>query len=426
MAGIKAPIGRASGKAGARLACAAWTGRRPGAISGAPPLSGSLRVTAIAPASAPFAAAPPASALLGWYDRNRRSLPWRAAPGEVADPYRVWLSEIMLQQTNVVAVIPYYEAFVSRFPRIAALAAAEEQAVLSLWAGLGYYARARNLHACARIVAAQGGFPDSESGLRALPGIGAYTAAAIAAIAFQRPAVPIDGNVARILSRVFMIDLPLARAGRILAARAADLGADRDARARPGDFAQALFDLGAAICTPTSPDCSACPWRDGCGAFAAGRVGALPVAKERKTRPLRHGVHFWLEDGQGRVLLRRRAPEGLLGGMSELPGTPWRAAAWSDAEALAHAPAASAWTKAGAIRHVFTHFELHLTVFVARIGAINPDEGFLAAIATLDAQALPSVMMKCVRAAQSATDMVAMPAPPPHSARKKAAKERRS
>lgn len=359
-------------------------------------------MTAIASASAPFAAAPPAAALLGWYDRNRRSLPWRAAPGEVADPYRVWLSEIMLQQTNVVAVIPYYESFVSRFPTIAALAAAEEQAVLSLWAGLGYYARARNLHACARIVAAAGGFPDSESGLRALPGIGAYTAAAIAAIAFQRPAVPVDGNVARILSRVFAIAVPLAQARRELAAGAAALGADRDAAARPGDFAQGLFDLGAGICTPTSPSCGACPWQAGCAAYRRSRVAEFPAPKPRKQRPLRHGVHFWLADGQGRVLLRRRPPQGLLGGMSELPGTPWRAEPWGEAEALALAPAQANWTPCGGVRHVFTHFELTLQVFAASVKAINPEHGFLLPVTELEDAALPSVMRKCVAVARAA------------------------
>ncbi|HEY1412579.1 MAG TPA: A/G-specific adenine glycosylase, partial [Rhodopila sp.] len=208
--------------------------------------------------------------LLRWYDRHRRRLPWRAEPGETPDPYRVWLSEIMLQQTTVTAVIPYYNRFVSRFPTVHELAAAPLDTVLSAWAGLGYYARARNLHACAQAVAASGGFPADLIGLQALPGIGAYTAAAIGAIAFGIPAVPVDGNVERVVSRVFAIEQPMPAAKPAMRDAAARLGTDPAARARPSDFAQALFDLGAGVCTPAAPGCAVCPWIEPCEARRMG------------------------------------------------------------------------------------------------------------------------------------------------------------
>ena len=342
---------------------------------------------------------PPAAALLAWYDRNRRRLPWRAEPGEAADPYRVWLSEIMLQQTTVAAVIPYYARFLTRFPNIAALAAAEEGAVMAAWAGLGYYARARNLHACARAVAAAGGFPRDLPGLRALPGIGPYTAAAIAAIAFGVPAVPVDGNVERVAARVFAITQPLPAAKQAIAAAAAELGAAPEARAQAGDFAQALFDLGATVCTPAAPACALCPWQGDCAGHRRGIAADLPQKAAKPARPLRHGVHFWLTDAAGRVLLRRRPPRGLLGGMSELPGTPWRAAPWTAAEWAAHAPMPADWSDAGEVRHGFTHFELRLAVMAADVPAIA-GAGMLTDIATLGDAALPSVMRKCVALGQ--------------------------
>jgi A/G-specific adenine glycosylase len=339
-----------------------------------------------------------AADLLAWYDRHRRRLPWRAPPGGTADPYRVWLSEIMLQQTTVGTVGPYYQRFLARFPDVAALAAAPEEAVLLAWAGLGYYARARNLHACARAVAARGGFPDDIEGLRALPGIGAYTAAALAAIAFGVPVVPVDGNVERVAARVFAITEPLPGAKAAIAAAAARLGADPAARARPSDFAQALFDLGAGVCTPTSPSCVLCPWRTGCAAHRGGIAGDLPRRAPKAPRPLRYGAHFWLTDGRN-VLLRRRPPRGLLGGMTELPGTPWRAECWSPAEAFAHAPMAAAWRPAGEVRHGFTHFQLHIAVYGAVVERIE-GEGFLHPLEALDAAALPTLMRKCVAAAR--------------------------
>ena len=334
--------------------------------------------------------------LLAWYDRHRRHLPWRAPPGGTADPYRVWLSEIMLQQTTVVAVAPYYERFLARFPDVAALAAAPEEAVMQAWAGLGYYARARNLHACARAVAAQGGFPRDIEGLRALPGIGPYTAAAVAAIAFGVPVVPVDGNVERVAARLFAIEAPLPGSKPAITAAAAHLGEDTAARARPSDFAQALFDLGATVCTPAAPACAVCPFLPGCAARRRGIAAELPRKAPKAARPLRHGAHFWLTDGR-HVLLRRRPPRGLLGGMTELPGTPWRAESWSPADALAHAPMPATWRPAGEVRHGFTHFELHLALFAARVERIAGD-GFLHPLDALEMAALPSLMRKCVAA----------------------------
>eukprot|EP01037_Dinobryon_pediforme_P005831 gene5831-5897_t len=321
-------------------------------------------------------------------------MPWRARPGETADPYRVWLSEIMLQQTTVAAVIPYYEKFLTRFPTVETLAAADSEHVMQAWAGLGYYARARNLHACAKTVAAVGAFPRTLDGLRELPGIGPYTAAAVGAIAFGVPVVPIDGNVERVVSRVFAVTAPLPEAKPAIAAGAATLGSDPDAMARPSDFAQALFDLGATICTPTTPACVLCPWNGDCAARKAGIAGELPRKAKKAARPIRHGVHFWLTDAEGRVLLRRRPPSGLLGGMTELPGTVWRAARWSEAEIAAAAPMSADWRAVGEVRHGLTHFELHLQVRAAQVKVISA-EGFLRPVEALSAEALPSVMRKC-------------------------------
>lgn len=340
-----------------------------------------------------------ASALLAWYDRHRRTLPWRAGPGEARDPYRVWLSEVMLQQTTVAAVTPRFGAFLARFPDVAALADASWDDVAKAWAGLGYYARARNLHAAAKAVAAQGGFPRDEATLRSLPGIGGYTAAAIAAIAFDIPAMPVDGNVERVMARLHAVRDPRPGAKHVLAAHARKLGEAAAARARPGDFAQALFDLGATVCTPRGPTCALCPLIRRCAAQAAGIAERLPAKAAKRSVPQRYGAVFWLEDDRGHVLLRRRPPEGLLGGMMELPGTPWREAAWDVDEALAHAPAPVAWAGAGLVRHVFTHFALDLSVHVGRI-AILPGEGMQRS-AVLDA-GLPAVMAKAAKLALAA------------------------
>ena len=317
----------------------------------------------------------PAAPLLAWYDRHRRLLPFRAPEGGRPEPYQVWLSEVMLQQTTVAAVGPRFARFLARFPDVEALAAAPEAAVMEEWAGLGYYARARNLHACARIVAARGGFPREVAALRDLPGIGAYTAAAVAAIAFDQPVVPVDGNVERVVARLAAEEAPLPAVKPRLAALAEGFMADAAARARPGDFAQALFDLGATLCTPRSPACALCPWRGACAAQRQGLQETLPRKAPKRARPLRHGLHFLLADAAGRVLLRRRPPRGLLGGMLEIPGTPWREAPWEAAEALPFAPLPGlAWRRLpGLARHGFTHFELEMALLAATLPAAAGD-----------------------------------------------------
>ncbi|TPE61113.1 A/G-specific adenine glycosylase [Sandaracinobacter neustonicus] len=305
------------------------------------------------------AAASPTRKLLSWYDAHARALPWRAPPGSNAlpDPYRVWLSEIMLQQTTVAAVGPYFERFLALWPDVQALAAADDADVMREWAGLGYYARARNLLAAARAVAARGGFPASESGLRELPGVGPYTAAAIAAIAFNEPAVVIDGNIERVASRLFALPdaLPAGRA-RLAAALAPLVPPDR-----PGDFAQALMDLGATICTPRSPRCLLCPLNGNCLAHATGQQEAFPVKPPRKARPLKRGTLWWIEHA-GEVALVRRPPRGLLGGMLALPGTAW------SVEGDMSLPFPADWQLLETpVRHGFTHFELELRVAAAHL-----------------------------------------------------------
>nr|WP_246395961.1 A/G-specific adenine glycosylase [Gluconacetobacter tumulisoli] len=345
--------------------------------------------------------------MLRWYDRHRRTLPWRALPGRTADPYHVWLSEIMLQQTTVAAVIPYFHRFLDRFPTVADLARARQDDVMAAWAGLGYYARARNLHACAQAVDRAGGFPRDMAGLLALPGVGPYTAAAIAAIAFGHPVVPVDGNVERVTTRLFALTDPLPAARKAVALRAATLGEGAEARARPSDFAQALFDLGAGICTPKSPACALCPWLGACTGARLGIAATLPAKAPKGAKPVRHGAHFHLVDAAGNVLLRRRPDKGLLGGMLELPGTIWRAQAWTMADAVSHAPLASApWTSMGRVTHVFTHFTLHVDVYAARIdrfpNVIAMGGGLVYGERELDGLALPSLMRKCLDIARRA------------------------
>jgi A/G-specific adenine glycosylase len=300
----------------------------------------------------------------------------------------------MLQQTTVTAVIPYFQGFLARFPTVAALGAAPLGEVLSAWAGLGYYARARNLHACAQRVAASG-FPDDPAVLRALPGIGPYTAAAIGAIAFGHNVIPVDGNVERVVARLFAITEALPAAKKRIGMEAAALATQAVARARPSDTAQALFDLGATVCTPTAPDCLLCPLGTCCKGRAVGIAAELPRKAAKKARPHRYGVHFWLTDPHGRVLLRRRPPNGLLGGMTELPGSVWRAKPWPEGEAIALAPMPAGWQPAGRIEHGFTHFTLSIDLFAATVPRIEAD-GFLCDATALDAEALPSVMRKCV------------------------------
>ncbi len=337
-----------------------------------------------------------ADRLLAWYDRNRRVLPWRAPPGEAADPYRVWLSEVMLQQTTVQAVIPYFGAFVARWPDVAALAAAPVEEVMHAWAGLGYYARARNLHACAKVVAEwRGGrFPDDEDGLRQLPGLGGYSAAAIAAIAFGRAAVVVDGNVERVMARLHAVTEPLPGAKAELKRLAALL----TPAARGGDYAQAVMDLGATVCTPKNPACGICPWMEACAGRRVGVAAGLPARAAKAQRPLRQGIAFWIVGKDGAVLLRRRPPEGLLGGMMEVPSTTWHEAAWTLDAAAAEAPLAVPWRLLpGLIRHTFTHFHLELAVATGRAGPNATARGIWCPLDRLGDQALPTVMRKVVR-----------------------------
>jgi A/G-specific adenine glycosylase len=342
-------------------------------------------------------AQPGAADLLAWYDRHRRRLPWRALPGETADPYRVWLSEIMLQQTTVTAVMPYYLKFLARFPSVAALAAADIEDVLSLWAGLGYYARARNLHACARAVAARGGFPDTADELATLPGIGPYTAAAIAAIAFDRKAAAVDGNVERVVTRLFAIEAPLPDAKPAIRAFAARLVPDR----RAGDFAQAMMDLGATICTPKAPACVLCPFIKACAAAARGDAESFPRRAKKREGQLRRGAAYVAIRADGHVLVRRRVARGLLGGMTEVPTTEWHPD-FDVTGALADAPgldvaAEVEWRRvAGVVNHVFTHFPLELAVFAARVphGATPPEGMWWLAPHEIADAALPSLMRK--------------------------------
>ena len=345
---------------------------------------------------------PQPTALLAWYDRHRRALPWRAPKGERADPYRVWLSEIMLQQTTVRAVAPYYARFLARFGDVHALAAAPLDEVLKAWAGLGYYARARNLHACARaVVEWHGGeFPADEAALLELPGIGGYTAAAIAAIAFDAPASPVDGNIERVVARLFAVATPLPAAKPELRRLARTLAPQR----RAGDFAQAMMDLGATICTPKNPACAFCPWNDACAAYARGDAQSFPRRIPKREGALRRGAAFVARRSDGYVLLRTRPPKGLLGGMTEVPTTAW-SKDFEDSEALAAAPRFGSarqkirWRRIpGVVRHVFTHFPLELSVYVAEIPARTraPSGVRWVAMSELAEEALPSLMRKVV------------------------------
>ena len=335
--------------------------------------------------------APLRSRILKWYDAHARALPWRARRGERADPYRVWLSEVMLQQTTTVHAAPYFEAFLSRWPTVGSLAAAADAEVMSAWAGLGYYARARNLLACARAVAHDhaGRFPDTEEGLRTLPGLGPYTAAAVAAIAFDRAANVVDGNVERVMARLFAVEAPLPDAKPELKRLAAGLVTAQ----RPGDWAQALMDLGATVCRPRQPLCEGCPIRADCRAFAAGNPEAWPRRRPRAERPRRHGVAFVLLC-DGEVALEQRPSRGLLGGMLGLPTTPWRSEPWSLVEGRSRAPGPATWREAGVVDHVFTHFALRLTVLEASAAAQEP--GYLWTPMETARAGLPTVFRKAV------------------------------
>ncbi len=390
---------------------------------------------------------PQAGDLLAWYDRHRRALPWRAAPGQRSDPYRVWLSEIMLQQTTVKAVAPYYARFLSRWPDVRALAAAPLAEVLKTWAGLGYYARARNLHACARAVVEHHGgeFPRNEDALRGLPGIGAYTAAAVAAIAFDIRATPVDGNVERVIARLYAVETPPPAAKPEIYRLARALTPSR----RAGDFAQALMDLGATLCTPKRPACALCPWRDRCAAYRRGDAETFPRRPPKREGVLRRGAAFVARRSDGSVLVRTRPAKGLLGGMTEVPTTEW-AAEFDEANALVHAPRFSpplpggerstsrdtiagsrvrgkrrqnsglpvpphpdplpngeretCWRRIpGIVRHVFTHFPLELKVYAADLPLRTRAPTGMRWVASADIahEALPSLMRKVLAHAQT-------------------------
>ena len=337
-----------------------------------------------------------ASQLLDWYDAHARVLPWRAKPGVAADPYRVWLSEIMLQQTTVQAVKAYFEKFVALWPKVEALAGAPLDDVLKAWAGLGYYARARNLHHCAREVVSRFGdrFPETEAELRTLPGIGPYTAGAIAAIAFGGRHAAVDGNVERVISRLYAIETPLPDSKPEIREKAQALVPEQ----RAGDFAQAMMDLGATICTPRDPNCLICPWAEHCEGRISGLAPSLPRKEPKKKVPTRRGTAFWIERADGAVLLRRRPEKGLLGGMMEVPSTQWGEA---PASPEAEAPLAARWrVLPGTVAHTFTHFHLELTVWRAETvqdGELREDGDYRwTARRDLSGEALPTVMRKVV------------------------------
>jgi A/G-specific adenine glycosylase len=328
---------------------------------------------------------------LSWWDLNRRALAWRAAPGDKPDPYRVWLSEVLLQQTTAQAASPYYEAFIARWPRVEDLAQAPLEAVISAFAGLGYYSRARNLHACAREIASRGGrFPHEEAHLRALPGIGAYTAAAIAAIAFGRRTLPVDGNIARILARLLALETPVARARKEIAGAAFALAPEE----RAGDFAQALMDIGATLCRPRNPDCASCPLAEDCAAFRAGTAEAYPRRGRAKARPSRQGAVFFARRADGAFLARRRPPHGLLASTLELPGTIWTSKA--EDGGLGAAPVAARWRRLGDVEQVFTHFALKLAVYAARFEGAAPAGCFWVEPDEVGQAGFSAMMMKAV------------------------------
>ncbi|MFN4283067.1 MAG: A/G-specific adenine glycosylase [Alphaproteobacteria bacterium] len=349
-------------------------------------------VTARDAAPAPFA-----DLLLRWYDRHRRVLPWRAPPGIKADPYKVWLSEIMLQQTTVAAVGPYFRAFTERWPTVATLAATPLDDLLAAWAGLGYYARARNLHACARHVSETlgGVFPNTLDGLRELPGVGPYTAAAIAAIAFDVPAAAVDGNVERVVSRLYAIERPLPASKPEIKRLAEALVPER----RAGDFAQAMMDLGATICTPRGPACAICPVSVDCEARKQGIAAELPKKAAKKARPFKRAAAFWIVKGDS-VLLRRRAPKGLLGGMLEVPSSEWREGELDLKSAAKDAPLKLKWFDLpGVVRHGFTHFELEFAVLAGHApkDAAAPQDCVWWPRAKIMDAGLPTVFAKIAR-----------------------------
>ena len=334
------------------------------------------------------------ASLLRWYDAHARTLPWRLPPGSqiTPDTYRVWLAEVMLQQTTVAAVTGYFARFIARWPTVDALAAASDADVMQAWAGLGYYARARHLLACARAVVAAGGWPRTEAGLRELPGLGAYTAASVAAIAFGQAATVVDGNVERVLARAYAIATPMPQARAAIRAHAGALTPS----ARPGDHAQALMDLGATVCRPRAPACHACPWNDGCAARAQGNPEAYPVKAPKPPRRTRTGTAFWLTRADT-VLLVTRPPRGLFGGMRALPTGPW---VDHSHPTLDGAPMPASWQMLGAVRHGFTHFDLTLHVAAASCPA-DAQFGDWWPVDDLPAAGLPTLFARAATLAAS-------------------------
>jgi A/G-specific adenine glycosylase len=348
----------------------------------------------------------PSDRVLNWWDAHRRVLPWRAAAGKTQDPYIVWLSEILLQQTTVQTATPYFERFVRNWPRVEHLAAASPEAVMRAFAGLGYYNRARNLIACAREIVGRGGrFPRTENDLRQLPGIGAYTAAAIAAIAFDEAAAPVDGNIARIIARLIALEQPVAASRRTIAETAAALAPKQ----RAGDYAQALMDLGSMICTPRKPSCRLCPLRDDCAAARSGDPAAYPRKAARRARPVRQGAVFFASRPDGAILVRTRAAQGLLGSTIELPGTAW-GAGFDPGEALSAAPLEANWRLLpGAVQQAFTHFLLQLQVYAAPVGRPPhfPGDCFWLGANEIAGAGFSSIMRKALAHAMSETALAA-------------------
>lgn len=352
--------------------------------------------------------------ILAWYDRHARDLPWRVRGDARPDPYRVWLSEIMLQQTTVSAVKPYYEKFLALWPNVSALAAAPIDDVMKAWAGLGYYSRARNLHACAKKIVADfgGAFPQTENALRSLPGVGAYTAAAIAAIAFGKSATVVDGNVERVISRLFAIEDELPK-GRAAIRSAAETLTPQD---RAGDFAQAMMDLGATICTPRKPACALCPWMTPCEARKRGDQESFPRKAKKREAAMRYGAAFVAFDSSARLLVRTRPPKGLLGGMTEVPTTEW-SADFVRGNVEKFAPLKASWRKAPTpVTHVFTHFPLTLDVYIARLSSARPAPSGMRWIGAneIATEAFPNLFRKVLAVADLSS---AAPRPSSRSAR---------
>jgi len=336
--------------------------------------------------------------LLAWYDVHARKLPWRINPGstEIPDPYHIWLSEIMLQQTTVVTVIPYYEEFLRKWPTLEDLAQADLDQVLSQWAGLGYYARARNLHKCAQYITdeLQGVFPNNEKSLQQLPGVGPYTAAAIAAIAFGAQATVMDGNIERVMARMFNVTTPLPDAKPELKQLAERLTPAR----RAGDYAQAVMDLGADICGPRVLKCAGrCPWEENCAANALGSAAQLPARKAKKAKPTRRGYAFWAEYN-GHLWLCRRPENGLLGGMMEVPSSDWLESPDWGAVPMPQIPIIANWKETpGMVRYSFTHFHLEIKVIrLELLEMIDLQEGDWFPFSQIDDLALPTVMLKII------------------------------